>query len=101
MNKALCILTLIALTFSLSITHASTPSATVVAPSAPAAQAARPGATPDEATEMRHAQHALENAQNDLLHVAHEYGGHRVKATQAITAALQELKQAQQQPNNK
>jgi hypothetical protein len=50
---------------------------------------------PDEATQMRHAQHALENAENDLLHVAHEYGGHRAKATQAITTALQELKQAQ------
>jgi hypothetical protein len=74
--------------------HAST--GQVVADTAPALTA-HTGAAPDEATEMRKAQLALQNAENDLLHVPNEYGGHRLKSSQAITTALQELKQAQQQ----
>jgi len=95
MKKSATIAALTALTLSLGVANATTP------PVTPQASTPHVGSTPDEATEMRKAQHALENAENDLLHVAHEYGGHRVKATQAITTALQELKQAQQQPDKK
>jgi len=96
MKKLAIVTVLAALALSPSAANASTHSATVQ--STPAVH----GQTmPDEATQLRKAQHALENAENDLLHVAHEYGGHRAKATQAIITALQEVKQAQQQPDKR
>jgi len=62
----------------------------------PSVPTARTGATPDEATLMAYAQTGLASARENLLHVTHEYGGHRAKATQAINTALQELKLAEQ-----
>jgi hypothetical protein len=93
--KRLTSLALFVAAFGFSIAHANPPPATAPTLAAPA----RTGAMPDDANQMRKAQHALENAENDLLHVAHEYGGHRAKATQAITTALQELKVAQKTDN--
>ena len=94
MKKLSPILALTALSLSLSLAEAATPPATT--PPAPPVPAAHRGAAPDDATKMRLAQSALQSAENNLLHVANEYGGHRQKATQAITTALNELKLAQQ-----
>jgi hypothetical protein len=94
MKKITPILALAALTLSLGVSRAATPPGAAPASPAPA----RLGAAPDDATKMRLAQSALQSAENNLLHVAQEYGGHRQKATQAITTALNELKLAQQPP---
>jgi len=100
MRKRTSILALTTFSLSLGLAHASTPSATVPAPPAPVVHR---GAMQDEATRMLLAQRSLQSAEENLLHVANEYGGHRQKANQAITTALNELKlaQAQQQPDKK
>jgi len=68
------------------------------------AQAARPSAAPRAAVsrslephpEIRRAIEALERAKAHLQHAAHDFGGHRVEAIEAIDRALQQLHQALQ-----
>jgi hypothetical protein len=95
MKKAADIGAITILTFlNLGVAHAATPPVTT--PLVSLAPAAHKGAAPDDATKMLLAQNALQSAENNLLHISQEYGGHRQKATQAITTALNELKLAQQ-----
>lgn len=44
--------------------------------------------------EIRKAMHALMNAQNDLQHAAHDFGGHREKALDYTQQALRECQAA-------
>lgn len=44
--------------------------------------------------EIHQAIKRLSKAKEDLQHAAHDFGGHRVKAIQAIDQALQELHEA-------
>ena len=43
---------------------------------------------------IRGAINALEKAKRDLEHAAHDFGGHRVEAIQAIDRALEQLRLA-------
>jgi hypothetical protein len=51
---------------------------------------------PEPHPEINAAIRALERAKNHLQKAAHDFGGHRVEAIQAIDAALNQLRQALQ-----
>ena len=56
--------------------------------------AAAPAATPERHPAIRKAIGALEAAKSDLEHAAHDFGGHRVEAIEAINRALDQLHKA-------
>ena len=56
--------------------------------------AAAPAATPERHPAIRKAIVALEAAKSDLEHAAHDFGGHRVEAIEAINRALDQLHKA-------
>lgn len=58
--------------------------------------AAAPAAPPERHPAIRKAIVALEAAKNDLEHAAHDFGGHRVEAIEAINHALEQLHKALQ-----
>ena len=60
------------------------------APAHAAAPAPAPAAEPHP--EIRDAIAALQNARNHLNHAAHDFGGHRVDAIQAIDQAIAQLR---------
>jgi hypothetical protein len=65
-------------------------------PAAPAAASAKPevAAHHEHHPELHKAMRKLKAAKEDLQKAEHDYGGHRVKAIEAIDHAIQELKEA-------
>jgi hypothetical protein len=55
---------------------------------------AAPAASPEPHPSIRRAIGALEAAKHDLEHAAHDFGGHRVEAIEAINHALEQLHKA-------
>jgi hypothetical protein len=51
-------------------------------------------ASPERHPAIRKAIVALEAAKNDLQHAAHDFGGHRVEAIEAINHAMDQLHKA-------
>jgi len=66
------------------------------APAAPATPKPSPAATPAPAPEphpeIRDAIASLQRARDHLQHAAHDFGGHRVEAIQAIDQAIAQLR---------
>jgi hypothetical protein len=86
----LAVLAVVALAFALAI-----PAAAPAAPATPKphpAAAAAPAPAPEPHPEIRDAIAALQNARAHLNHAAHDFGGHRVDAIQAIDQAIAQLR---------
>ncbi|MGC2333958.1 MAG: hypothetical protein WA581_21080 [Candidatus Acidiferrales bacterium] len=71
----------------------ATPNPHPAAAASPApAHAAAPAPAAEPHPEIRDAIAALQNARNHLDHAAHDFGGHRVDAIQAIDQAIAQLR---------
>jgi hypothetical protein len=86
----LATLAVVALAFALAL-----PAAAPAAPATPKphpAAAAAPAPAPEPHPEIREAIASLQHAREHLDHAAHDFGGHRVDAIQAIDQAIAQLR---------
>ncbi len=86
----LAVFAVVALAFALAI-----PAAAPAAPATPkphSAAAAAPAPAPEPHPEIRDAIASLQRARDHLNHAAHDFGGHRVEAIQAIDQAIAQLR---------
>jgi hypothetical protein len=93
MNKVLMSLLFSAFILT-GVSFAQTPPPAAPAEPAAAASSAAPVMHHEHHPELRKAMRKLRGAKEDLQKATHDYGGHRVKAIEAIDAALAELKEA-------
>jgi len=69
------------------------PAAAPAAPATPKPHpAAAPAPAPEPHPEIRDAIASLQRARDHLQHAAHDFGGHRVEAIQAIDQAIAQLR---------
>lgn len=86
------VIAVLALAFALAVPAAAPAAPATPKPHPAAAASPAPAPAPEPHPEIRDAIASLQHARDHLNHAAHDFGGHRVDAIQAIDQAIAQLR---------